>query len=183
MGDADKYGRELALLLESDESPSLDKVLALITANADVNWNGEDKLSEIPLILASDYGHVDVVKALLSSADILINKTGFDDNTALMAACDQSNLEIVKLLLAAEGIDINYQVDDGYTALMVLVQYNTSKNLPLTKFLLDDARTNIHLKNSYRETAREQALHEFDGFNEVNDLFKGEFLRSSHRLH
>jgi len=69
------------------------------------------------LILASDKGHTENVKLLLSVEGIDVNKADNHGNTALILASHRGHTEVVKLLLSVEGIDVNKANNDGCTAL------------------------------------------------------------------
>lgn len=87
-------------------------VQMLISAGANVN-NGCDRL---PLHVAAEHGHIEVVLRLLNS-DAYIQATESDGRTALMAAAATGQLEIVQVLIA-KGANANATCQ-GETALML----------------------------------------------------------------
>jgi len=68
------------------------------------------------LILASEEGHIEIVKSLLANGDN-INEKNEDGNTALIWASRNRHIEIVKYLLA-NGANVNEKDKDGNTALI-----------------------------------------------------------------
>jgi hypothetical protein len=192
MGDVNEYTQRLYELISPDDAnPSFEQLQALIVKGADVNYEynfdeDDDEPGQTLLIAATHRGYLGAVKALVSSDDILVNATCRvygSSNTALEIASyssEHNNVEIMKLLLAAKGIDINHQDEEGYTALMATVPNFDRNDMDLMKLLLEDARTNIHLKCG-GETAIETLLagrrrEPRDDFDKAIALFKGETL-------
>ena len=76
------------------------------------NFNGKT-----PLFVASQNGHVDVVKELLADGRVDVNKVRpVQKDTPLMIA-QNGKLETVKVLLRCPKTDITIQDRSGYTAL------------------------------------------------------------------
>jgi ankyrin repeat protein len=71
------------------------------------------------LIMASQKGHVKVVRLLLARKGVEVNKTRQNGATALHIASQQCHVEVVRLLLASKGVEINKSAADGAAALMV----------------------------------------------------------------
>ena len=91
--------QETEALLRAASAGNADTVRSLLTSpNVDVN--GVDDLGNTPLILASRFGHDDVVTALLiAKADVRVkNKEG---KTALMLAAEAGHDQTVAALTQA----------------------------------------------------------------------------------
>ena len=71
------------------------------------------------LALAAVYGHVGVVRELLSIPGIDVNLAGAEEVTPLYLAAFKGHVEVVRLLLAARGINPNLAGPDGSTPLAV----------------------------------------------------------------
>jgi ankyrin repeat protein len=94
-------------------------------------------------MLASEYGHTEIVKLLLKyGADIYFR------NNSLLIASSRGHTEIVKLLLY-NGANVNYIDADGYNSLMKAV---LSGDIEIIKLLLDNG-ANIYHVNKNAETA------------------------------
>lgn len=120
-------------------------VKLLLEAGADPNTT--DNHDWTPLMIASDRHHVDVIKLLLETPNIDLNKTNDEGDTALFHAAD--DLESVKLLLAA-GADPNIPDHDGWTALIAAAQL--SVDIDIVKSLLAAGADPNHITND-EETA------------------------------
>ena len=81
-------------------------------------------LREQPLLLASQYGHMHIVRALLAAPQIDVNKACTTDGTTpLLFAAQNGNIHIVQALLAAPQIDVNKALTtDGATPLLLASQ-------------------------------------------------------------
>lgn len=108
-------------------------------------WYGRHKGSKqmvlverTPLMVASMYGSVDVVKTILSSSDADVNRpSGLDKSTALHCAASGGSIgavEVVKLLLQA-GADPNLVDANGLRPLDLIT---VSPNLYQLKFELEE---------------------------------------------
>ena len=62
--------------------------------------------SSAPLWIACQYGHLDVVRVLLSVDGIDPNRAKKDGQTPLSRACQNGHVDVVRLLLALPGIDV-----------------------------------------------------------------------------
>lgn len=93
----------------------------------DVNINGENNYSKIPLIMCSELGRTDMIKELINR-NVDVNRVDFMKSNALMWLSKSGSMEILKTLLNA-GIDVNrIERDFGTTPIMWWVVENcTSK--------------------------------------------------------
>jgi ankyrin repeat protein len=68
-------------------------------------------------LLASQNGHVEVVRLLLARQGVEVNKTARNGGTALMLASQNGLAEVVRLLLAHPDVEANRTSPDGRSAL------------------------------------------------------------------
>lgn len=68
-----------------------------------------DNDNNYPIRLASEYGHIDIVKLLL--ADKRVDPSYFY-NLALLSACEKGYIKIVKLLLSDTRVEANCNMND-----------------------------------------------------------------------
>ncbi len=132
-------GRTALLIAARDNN--LAKVKELLAAGADVN---KSKTNDgiTPLYAASQNGHTEVVKTLLSNSRTDVNKENTKyGTTPLYIASQYGHAEIVKLLLSDSRIDVNKATHDGCTALFVASQDGHAK---IVKLLLSDSRTDVN---------------------------------------
>lgn len=120
--------------------------------NFDIN-SGPD----IPLNVAIKNNNIDMVKDLLSSNRIDINKVSkYDMHTALTIALDSGYVEIVKLLLSRNDIDVNieyikyayhpiYEVNTKYSPLSLAI----GKNIEIVKLLLSKDNIDPNVGETY----------------------------------
>jgi len=106
-------------LLHYASENALEKVSSLLESKADVNYS-EKKTSEegqvarqTALILASDLGHLEMVKLLLKK-NAQINLQDADGCSALHYAITCEHVEVVKLLLESKA-DVEIESNDGET--------------------------------------------------------------------
>jgi len=110
-----------------------------------------DDIPPTPLILASIYGHVEIIKFLLKQPTIQLNNvSGYDHYTALMWAIDKGHVEVVRLLLEHPEIDVNKKNEHGGTALMVA---SREGHLEIVRLLLEHPRIDINIENDDGDTA------------------------------
>ncbi|CAL6345369.1 unnamed protein product [Bathycoccus prasinos] len=100
--------------------------LSKLLSAAEGRWNTS-------LHLACLYGHVDVVKVLLSDERVDVNARDDDDGTSLADASASGFHEIVALLLAKKGIEVNLKDSDGETALDCAIRGEHEKCAELLK--------------------------------------------------
>ena len=99
----------------------LDTVRRILKTPADIN--ARDKNGFTPLMLAAQYGHTEVVQALIDGGALVNLKADSvegDHWTALMLAVSSlynGNADIVRILIKA-GADVNATATGGYSVLM-----------------------------------------------------------------
>ena len=94
---------------------SLEEIKELLKKGADVN--ASNKYGDTALMIASEKGHMDVVKCL-AECGVDVNASNKYGRTALMVAAIWGQIEVVKHL-AELGADLEAKDGDGKTALMV----------------------------------------------------------------
>ena len=123
--------------------PDMDLVRDLFQyAVLDLTW--QDSSGWTALMLASWYGHTEIVRMLLERSEILVNLQNSGGSTALMMASEYRYTEIVKLLLERPEIDVNLQDKGGWTALMYASRWG---NTEIVKLLLNKKGIKPSLKN------------------------------------
>jgi ankyrin repeat protein len=103
------------LLARAAEAGDTQLVARLLGEGRDVNE--ADESGYTALFLASQNGHVEVVRLLLARKGVKVNKTAQNGATALMVASLKGHVEVVRLLLARKDVEVNKSEEDGYTAL------------------------------------------------------------------
>jgi len=134
-----KVTQTLKVLSESMKADDITKICELITAGADVNVI--TKYNFTPLMIASQEGHVDIVRLLLETKANANAKKMDNGITSLFIASQKGHIEIVKLLLKAKA-DVNTarNTDDVTPLLMALQKGHTE----IIKMLLK-AKADIHI--------------------------------------
>ena len=109
-------------LIEASQNGDKETV-QLLTKNA-TNLNQTNNIGMNALHLASEKGHLEMVRVLIEKG-IDINKTDeYDGKNALHFASSEGHKEIVKLLIE-KGIDINQKEEDGWNALHFASEFFT----------------------------------------------------------
>jgi hypothetical protein len=104
-----------------------------------------DNIPPTPLISATFWGHVEIIKFLLKQPTIQLNNvSGYDHYTALMWAIDKGHVEVVRLLLEHPEIDVNKKNTYGDTALMIA---SRKGHLEIVRLLLEHPRIDINMTN------------------------------------
>lgn len=132
-------------LFEAVSNNSVTETERCLNEGADVNAVKDDSLFT-PLIVASVYGYVDVVRVLLNKG-ALVNKEATDGYTALQAACFKGHVEVVRVLLAS-GADVN-QSRDGHTALTFACVHGHAE---VVRLLLGVVGIKVNVRNQGRLT-------------------------------
>ena len=139
LGDLAEKG-DLAKIKQLVEQQGVD-VNAMKTTKLDFS-EGTITLRQTALYTASNFGHLDVVKYLISKgADVNMESNG---GTALNIASYKGYLEIVKYLVE-KGADVNMESNGG-TALI------GASNLEVVKYLISKG-ADVNAKNNYGWTA------------------------------
>ncbi|KJE96346.1 hypothetical protein CAOG_06686 [Capsaspora owczarzaki ATCC 30864] len=95
----------IAQLLDAAENGDIDRVVRLIDEEG-IDVNGQDEYMEwTPLILACNYGHLDVVELLLAKGADLY-KSNYKRATPFHRACRGQHAHVVEYLLSI-GVDFN----------------------------------------------------------------------------
>jgi hypothetical protein len=81
--------------------------------------NEADETGCTALILASQDGHVEVVRLLLARKGVEVNKSAQNGATALMVASQSGHVKVVRLLLARQDVEVNKTAQNGGAALIV----------------------------------------------------------------
>ena len=92
----------------------VDRVRTLVKHKANVNARTDS--GDTPLTLASRYEHGNVVHALLSDSQCLVDAKGLDGYTALHYSCRYGHVGIVKTLVSHKA-NVNARTDSGDTPL------------------------------------------------------------------
>jgi ankyrin repeat protein len=176
---------------------NLQEVRNLLRTGANVNAKNIHGVT--PLFLASQHGHVQVVKELLlhdvdqqsiTSAFVIASRMGREDvveeliydrrvdvnyhdengETVLFMASSSGKLGVVQLLLQHEGLKVNLKNGKGQTALWVACERG---NLEVVRTLLRHNKVN---KSNIRSTALKMA--DLKGHDEVVRLLKERLARA-----
>lgn len=107
------------LFLEACADSSLDKAIACIEKDANVNARTE--FGYTGLMYACDLGHIDLAMYLLDHGATINDSSYYDWNAALHFAVLQNHLELTELLIR-RGANINQKNYDGLTALHLAIQ-------------------------------------------------------------
>jgi len=75
----------------------------LLAEGANVNCNDKWGNGESCIVIAARGGFVDIVKKLLKSGKVDIDKRTTNNNTALLIACEKGRLDVVQVLLEAKA--------------------------------------------------------------------------------
>ncbi len=147
--EVDKEGmsEELLKILDAGVIDKNDEKRAIELIKDGVNIEKKDKFGYTALMMASMYGNVEVVEALLSRG-AKVDEKNDSGYTALIWASANDHVEIVKALLDA-GAKVNEKNDTGYTALMTA---SANDYVEVVKTLLD-AGAKVDEKNDKGYTA------------------------------
>ena len=113
----DLNNSKIDALIKAVKSGNVKAVKLLLRAG--VNVNAESSQPGTALMIASQKGHVEVVKLLLEQQGINVDIQTSLGWTALMTASIKGQVAVVKLLLLQEGINVNAENSLGCTALML----------------------------------------------------------------
>ena len=125
----------------------VDIVRTLVKHKANVNARTDR--GDTPLTLAASNGHDNVVHALLSDSQCLINAEGRNGYTALHYSCRYGHVDRVRTLVKHKA-DVSARTDSGYTPLM-LAAINKHDNV--VHVLLSDSQCLVDAKGQDGYTA------------------------------
>ena len=156
------------------EASELNKSKAVPKVSVDFKLQEYDKIivgddsyvlpqGSTPLMTASQFGHLDVVKYLIENNANTELRDGDFGYTALMnAAINEENLNIVKYLIE-NGAYINFQGGSGDTALNIAAMQG---NMTISKYLIENG-ADINAMSSHDFTPLMLALHRGDDTQET----------------
>ena len=121
-------------------SIQLAELLVKNDGHGAIDVNVEDEQGKTGLMLASEKGHLEIVRKLCSLPGIAINAQDGAGRTALMFAIQNNYREIVQELLDSYGIDLSIQDNDNKTA---LAYANASRHAPNQAPLIEAHRSLI----------------------------------------
>jgi len=107
------------------------------------NPNAEDYYKNTPLILASQFGLIDLVKLLSSGYNTFMNHQNNVGDTALIVACRNRKTEIAKFLIEHKKIDITLENKKKESALSIACDINDKYVLELL-LIKDKSIINTH---------------------------------------
>ena len=143
---------ELGLLNSTVECHT--EAVQFLLEMCDVNCQRKDGATA--LMLASQKGHSDIVKILLTK-NPHINTQGETGWTAFMLASRYNHVDVVKLLLE-RNLDINMQKPDGWTALMLASYLGHDE---VVRLLLLQDKTFVNMQNNDGWTALMLAIQSY----------------------
>jgi len=123
------------------------KRIEKILKEGKVGINGNHQYGNTALILASQNGHIEIVKSLLAKG-ANINEKNLYGITALIWAISEGHIEVVKSLLA-NGANVNEKDKYGTTA---LIEASSNGHIEIVKSLLANG-ANVNEKDKYGNTA------------------------------
>ena len=122
----------------------------MIASGAEVNQGDNDGVT--PLYVASENGHLEIVKFLIASGGS-VNEGDKDGITPLMIASNYGHFEVVKVLLAA-GAEVNKISNNGNTPLHIA---SIDGHFEVVKVLLA-AKADVRIKNNIGKLSHEVAM-------------------------
>ncbi|MCH9757221.1 MAG: ankyrin repeat domain-containing protein [Gammaproteobacteria bacterium] len=153
-----------ALMLASKNRMTLLDTIKLLLLDGRIDPNEEANDTFTTLMMATEFGHPDIVQALLDDTRADPNQYTLRGSTALMIASARGQLDIAKLLLADGRTDPNQRDNGGFTALMMAAEFD---HPDVVKFLLADRRITPSQRNNHGLTALISAF-QAKKFNIVN---------------
>ena len=109
-----------------------------------------DHILYTPLHTACRYGHLNIVKFIVSVSSVDVNRKASDGYTPLHTACHHGQLESAKILLSSSLVDINIKNNDGDTSLHIACQYG---ELQIVQLLMSTTQINPMSTNAKHDTA------------------------------
>jgi ankyrin repeat protein len=131
-------------LLYECKNGNIKNVRSLIKNGSNANESDETGVDGVsPLFIASQEGHLDIVKYLILHGAANIPST-------LFIACHQGHLHVVKYLIEHVRSAKVVPTDDGATCLHVAVQ---ERHLHIVKYLIENGAAGVDVKMSKGATA------------------------------
>ena len=107
-----------------------------------------------PLYMASQLGHVEVVKALLDHPHTNVNQARTDAGiTPLLMASQKGHVGVVKALLAHQQIKVN-KAGTGESKATPLFVAHQNGHVDVVKVLLADGRVDPNIRRTYYHKGR-----------------------------
>ena len=120
----------------------VDIVKILVSHKANVNARTDSDIPDTPLTLAAKYKHDNVVHALLSDSQCLVDAKGQDGYTALHYSCRYDYVDIVWTLVKHKA-NVNARTDSGDTPLTLAARH---KHDNIVHALLSDSQCLVDAK-------------------------------------
>ena len=95
-----------------------DEILKLLVQSGQVDVNQRDKYQSTPLTIATELGHLEVVRVLLADPNLQPN-LAVKEGSALHLSIMKNDLEMLKLLLTDTRFDVNLKNTQGFTPLHI----------------------------------------------------------------
>ena len=127
--------------VQNGKYPSL--LNALATHPAVEGWTA--------LLLAVEFGNVEVTELLLKESADKINATNSKGESALHIACKHQTAEIAMLLLKAENIDMNACNRNNFTPLLTAIMH---ERRPIVELLVKVGNHNADFRQQYPTALR-----------------------------
>ena len=118
----------------------VDRVRTLVNHKANINARTDS--GDTPLTLAARYKHENVVHALLSDSQCLVDAKDQDGYTALHYSCRYGHVDIVRTLVKHKA-NVNARTDNGDTPLTLAARHGHDKLV----HALSDYNCEVYAKN------------------------------------
>ncbi len=152
----DKKGNTPLMQALEDHKP---KIVFDLLEQQVTDINKQNNRGETALMMAANYGYLNIVDKLLEKgADPNLKDTM--DFTALIYATIKRHRGIIELLLNKSHTDINILGPNGHSAIFVSLKLNNlDLDLDIVNLLLDDKRINLDLKDGHGNTLLHAAIY------------------------
>ena len=149
----DNSDPKMSLLMIAASHGYSQIVRQLLTAE---NINQQDGNGNTPLMHATKYGHIEIMKLLIENGAEISKCNKYDDNLLHLAAYGGVHDEIVKFLIQS-GVNVNQVNSDGQTPLMVAVH---GGEIEIVKSLLLEGGADPNMRDIRENKTRLTALHD-----------------------